>query len=340
MSAPLIEADSLSRHYRTAGGRMLRALDGVSMAIAAGETLGLVGESGSGKSTLGRTLVGLQEPTLGQIRFDGIDTSCARGEALQSLRRRRGFVFQDPSAALNPRMTLGDTLAEHLLAQGFRRAEIDSRVTLVLTQAGLSAEFARRYPHEVSGGQRQRAVIARAISTDPDFIVADEPVSALDVSTRAQIINLLRSLQRGRGLSMLFISHDLSVVAHTCRRVAVMYLGRIVEVAPRATLFAAPLHPYTQALLSAVPVADPVRERARKRVILAGEPPDPSAPPSGCRFHPRCPRATVICSTEDPALVAHGPAHLAACHHAGFTHHAPSDLSGSRDLPPGETAPS
>ena len=317
MSAALVEAEALSRYYQLSGGRVLRALDGVAVTIAAGETLGLVGESGSGKSTLGRTLVGLQAPTRGVVRFAGADTAGVRGDALRQLRRRRGFIFQDPSAALNPRMTLGDTLADHLVVQGFPRAQIRAHALDVLTQAGLSPEFARRYPHEVSGGQRQRAVIARAISTDPDFIVADEPVSALDVSTRAQIINLLRGLQRARGLSMLFISHDLSVVAHTCRRVAVMYLGRIVEVAPRADLFARPLHPYTHALLSAVPVADPARERARRRVMLTGETPDPSSPPGGCRFHPRCPRATARCAEEDPTLVAHAPEHLAACHHAG-----------------------
>ena len=314
---PLAEAIGLSRHYRLPNGRVLRALDGVDVAIAPGETLGLVGESGSGKSTLGRTLVGLQTPTQGQIRFAGADTASAQGEALRALRRRRQFVFQDPSGALNPRMSLGATLTEHLSVQGFSRDQARARAADVLAQAGLSADYARRYPHEMSGGQRQRAVIARAISTDPDFLVADEPVSALDVSTRAQIINLLRGLQRARGLSMLFISHDLSVVAHTCRRVAVMYLGRIVETAPREALFAAPLHPYTHALLSAVPLPDPARERNRQRIVLPGEPPDPSAPPPGCRFHPRCGRATEICRRDDPALATHAPGHEAACHHPG-----------------------
>jgi len=312
----LVEAVGVSRHYAI-GRRVLRALDGVDLAIAPGETLGLVGESGSGKSTLGRTLVGLQAPTLGIVRFDGVDVAEARGDRLRTLRRRRGLVFQDPSGALNPRMTVGATLHEHLLVQGSKRAGIAARVAEVLGQAGLGPELGDRYPHELSGGQRQRAVIARAISTDPDFIVADEPVSALDVSTRAQIINLLRGLQRARGLSMLFISHDLSVVAHTTQRVAVLYLGRVVEVTSRAGLFASPLHPYTLALMSAVPLADPVRERARRRVVLAGDTPDPTAPPPGCRFHPRCWRATDICRNEDPPLVAHAPAHLAACHHPG-----------------------
>ena len=312
----LVEALGLSRHYPI-GRRTLRALDGVDLAIERGETLGLVGESGSGKSTLGRTLVGLQTPTRGAVRFDGVDVAGAQGDRLRDLRRRRSLVFQDPSGALNPRMTIGATLREHLLVQGFARRTIATRLPEVLGQSGLSEELAGRYPHELSGGQRQRAVIARAISTDPDFIVADEPVSALDVSTRAQIINLLRGLQRARGLSMLFISHDLSVVAHTTQRVAVLYLGRVVELAPRAGLFTSPLHPYTQALMAAVPLADPVRERARRRVILVGDTPDSTDPPSGCRFHPRCPRATAICSTADPVLSARAPGHLVACHHAG-----------------------
>jgi oligopeptide/dipeptide ABC transporter ATP-binding protein len=311
----LVEAAALARHYRGARG-LLRALDGVDLAIARGETLGLVGESGSGKSTLGRTLVGLQVPSQGTVRFDGQDTAAASGEALRGLRRRRQLVFQDPSGALNPRMTIGATLTEHLRVQGWTRATARARVPEVLQQAGLPAAFAPRYPHELSGGQRQRAVIARAISTDPDFIVADEPVSALDVSTRAQIINLLRGLQRARGLTMLFISHDLSVVAHTCRRVAVMYLGRIVEVAPREALFATPRHPYTAALLSAVPVPDPVRERQRHRIILSGDTPDPFAPPSGCRFHPRCGLASDICARVDPPMLEQGAGHIAACHHA------------------------
>jgi oligopeptide/dipeptide ABC transporter ATP-binding protein len=313
----LVEAIKVSRHYAARGGRVLRALDGIDVAIDAGETLGLVGESGSGKSTLGRTLVGLQTPTHGVVRFAGANVAGAQGAALRTLRRQRQIVFQDPSGALNPRMTLTATLIEHLTVQGFTRQRALARIPDVLAQAELPLDYAHRYPHEMSGGQRQRAVIARAISTDPDFLVADEPVSALDVSTRAQIINLLRNLQRARGLSMLFISHDLSVVAHTCRRVAVMYLGRIVEIAPRELLFARPLHPYTHALLSAVPLPDPVRERTRQRIMLSGEPPDPSAKPTGCRFHPRCARATELCRVEDPPLEAHLPDHQAACHHPG-----------------------
>ncbi len=296
---------------------MLRAVDGIDLAIEPGEILGLVGESGSGKSTLGRTLVGLQTPSEGVVRYRGADVDGARGDRLRELRRERQFVFQDPSAALNPRMTLGTTLSEHLAVQRFSRADRRARIPAVLAQAGLDPSYADRYPHEISGGQRQRAVIARAISTDPDFIVADEPVSALDVSTRAQIINLLAELQRARRLTMLFISHDLSVVAHLCRRVAVMYLGRIVEVGPREALYATPLHPYTHALLSAVPIPDPVRERARQRIALRGETPDAARVPAGCRFHPRCPRTTAVCREVDPPLVATGSQDV-ACHHAGL----------------------
>ncbi|MBV9112229.1 MAG: ABC transporter ATP-binding protein [Hyphomicrobiales bacterium] len=316
MTGKLVEAIGVARHYRVGRGRILRALDGVDLVIDRGETLGLVGESGSGKSTLGRTLVGLQMPSRGSVIFEGQDTATRERAVLRLLRRKRQLVFQDPSGALNPRMTIGATLAEHLRVQGWGRQAVRERIPEILEQAGLPSAFAGRYPHEISGGQRQRAVIARAISTDPDFIVADEPVSALDVSTRAQIINLLRGLQRTRGLSMLLISHDLSVVAHTCTRVAVMYLGRIVELVPREILFAAPRHPYTAALLSAIPVPDPPRERMRRRLILKGETPDPSSVPSGCRFHPRCPMATEICARIDPEMKRLAPGHSAACHHS------------------------
>ncbi len=314
---PLVEAIGLHRRYKLPGGRVLRALDGIDLAIEAGDTVGLVGESGSGKSTLGRTLVGLQTASEGTVRFAGTDVDGARGTALAMLRRQRQFVFQDPSAALNPRMTVATTLSEHMAALGVRRSDRRARTGSALALAGLDAAFAGRYPHELSGGQRQRAVIARALSTEPDFVVADEPVSALDVSTRAQIVNLLAELQRARHLTMLFISHDLSIVAHLCRRVAVMYLGRLVEVGTRDALFAAPLHPYTHALMSAVPVPDPLRERTRRRIVLEGETPDAAAIPSGCRFHPRCGRATSVCREVDPALVVAADQHLVACHHPG-----------------------
>ncbi len=315
MSEALVEAIGLVRHYKLTGKRLLRAVDGVDLAIGRGGTLGLVGESGSGKSTLGQTLVGLQNPSAGEVRFEGETVVGARGAKLVRLRRQRQIVFQDPSSALNPRMTLGDTIVEHLRVQGWPRLEARARAGEVLTLAGLSEAFSGRYPHEVSGGQRQRAVIARAVSTDPAFIVADEPVSALDVSTRAQIMNLLRELQRRSGLTMLFISHDLSIVAHMCRDVAVMYLGQVVERAPRDSLFKAPLHPYTAALLSAIPLPDPVLERTRTRIVLKGETPDPSAIPSGCRFHTRCLRATEVCAKVPPEMRALFPGHTVACHH-------------------------
>jgi peptide/nickel transport system ATP-binding protein len=315
MTDKLIEAVGVTRHYRIAKGRTLRALDGVDLTVGRGSTLGLVGESGSGKSTLGRTLVGLQTPTTGEVRWEGLNTASADRIRLTALRRQRQIVFQDPSGALNPRMTIGDAIIEHLRVQGWSRGEARQQASRVLEQSGLSSSFFTSYPHELSGGQRQRAVIARAISTDPAFIVADEPVSALDVSTRAQIMNLLRDLQRMRGLTMLFISHDLSVVAHMCRDVAVMYLGRIVELAPRAVLFNTPLHPYTAALMSAIPVPDPARERERARTVLKGDPPDPAAIPTGCRFHTRCPKATDLCRQVDPETRRLGPDHHVACHH-------------------------
>ena len=315
MSDILIEARALSRLYRIDRLRTVRALDGVDFAIGRGQTVGLVGESGSGKSTLGRTLAGLQEPTSGSVHYEGEDVAQARGERLQRLRRGRQIVFQDPSGALNPRMTIGQTIAEHLIVQGWSRSAARERVGEVLEQAGLPRAFLPRYPHEVSGGQRQRAVIARAISTDPAFIVADEPVSALDVSTRAQIMNLLRELQARRGLTMLFISHDLSVVAHMCRQVAVMYLGRIVEIAPREVLFRTPRHPYTRALLSAIPIPDPARERTRARIALVGETPDPAHVPGGCRFHTRCLRASDLCRGTEPPMRQEGANHGYACHH-------------------------
>ena len=315
MSEAIVEAIGLALHYELPGKRLLRAVDGVDLTIGRGATLGLVGESGSGKSTLGRTLVGLQNPSAGEVRFEGEPVAGAGRAKLVRLRRQRQIVFQDPSGALNPRMTLGDTIVEHLRVQGFSRAAARERAGEVLTLAGLSRAFSGRYPHEVSGGQRQRAVIARAISTDPAFIVADEPVSALDVSTRAQIMNLMRELQRRSGLTMLFISHDLSIVAHMCREVAVMYLGQVVERAPRDSLFRTPLHPYTAALLSAIPAPDPVLERTRTRIVLKGETPDPSAIPTGCRFHTRCLRATEVCTKVTPETRALLPGHTVACHH-------------------------
>jgi oligopeptide transport system ATP-binding protein len=300
------------------GRRTLKALDGVDLTIDAREIVGLIGESGSGKSTLGRCLLRIHRPSAGMIAFDGEDTSSLDGEGLRRFRQRCQMIFQDPSTALNPRMTVGATIHEHLRNQRYgTHAVIEARVAELFDAIGMSAGMRERFPHELSGGQRQRVVIARAIATNPDFVVADEPVSALDVSVRAQILNLIRQLQERLGLAILFISHDLSVIAHVSQRIAVMYLGRIVELADRETLFRAPMHPYTHALLSAVPIADPVRERSRRRIVLEGEIPSPLDLPPGCSMHRRCPRASDICKQVTPELTPMAAGHLAACHHPG-----------------------
>jgi oligopeptide/dipeptide ABC transporter ATP-binding protein len=313
MTAPLLDIQNLVKHYP--GRPPVRAVDGVSLTVAAGQTLGLVGESGSGKSTLGRTVLRLQEPTAGRVLFEGEDVFALARGPLRTLRRRMQIVFQDPYSSLNPRMTVGQTLREpleihHLAAP----AQMEARVASLLDEVGLDAAFAVRYPHELSGGQRQRVGIARALSVEPRFIVCDEPVSALDVSVQAQVLNLLADLQQKRRLTYLFIAHDLAVV----RQVAVMYLGRIVERAPAAAIYSGPRHPYTRALLSAVPEPNP--RAARARIVLSGDIPSPAHPPSGCPFHPRCPhpKKNDRCRTEAPALrVAGGnPAHFAACHFA------------------------
>lgn len=316
----LVRVRNLTKHFPIRRGLLQRvtgavkAVDGVSFDIAAGETLALVGESGCGKTTTGRAVLRLIEPTSGDISFDGVDVRALRGEPLRKLRRRMQIVFQDPFGSLNPRMTVGAAIKEglivHDLASG---AEADKRVAQLLDEVGLRAEYADRYPHEFSGGQRQRIGIARALAVQPSFIVCDEPVSALDVSVQAQVVNLLRDLQKDRGLSYLFIAHDLAVVAHMADRVAVMYLGRIVELATRAQIFAMPRMPYTKALLSAVPVPDPAANR--KRILLPGEPPSPANPPSGCVFHPRCqhPLKDESCSRIVPPLEEKSPGHFVAC---------------------------
>ena len=322
---PLVEARDLSmrfdlghKSFLSRERRVLSAVDSVSLAIGRGETLGLIGESGSGKSTFGRCLLRVYPPSAGQVLFDGSDIAGLEGNELHALRRRAQMVFQDPYSALNPRMTVGNSIAEHLRNQAFgSRQVIQARVDEMLDTIGLGRSFVGRYPHELSGGQRQRAVIARAISTSPDFVVADEPVSALDMSIRAQIMNLIRDLQASMGLTLLFISHDLSVVAHMARRIAVMYLGQIMEVADRETLFRNPLHPYTHALLSAAPVPDPAVEKHRRRLRLAGEIPNPTEAPPGCRLQTRCPRVTERCRIEKPPLAALEPGHLVACYHPG-----------------------
>jgi oligopeptide transport system ATP-binding protein len=322
LSGALLEVDNLVKHFPVGGGVFarpagtVRAVDGVSFALQRGETLGLVGESGCGKTTTGRCILQLERPTSGRILFDGVDLAAIDDAALRAVRRRVQVIFQDPYSSLNPRMTVGQILAEPLKVHGIIRSRSgrDARVRELLEQVGLSPQHARRYPHQLSGGQRQRVGVARALAMEPALIICDEPVSALDVSIQAQIINLLEDLQRRLGLTYLFIAHDLSVVRHISDRVAVMYLGRIVELADRAALYEDPLHPYTRALLSAVPIPDPDVEATRERTVLKGEVPSPLNPPSGCVFHPRCPIAVDRCTAEIPPLREIKPGHWAACH--------------------------
>jgi oligopeptide/dipeptide ABC transporter ATP-binding protein len=292
------------------------AVDGVDLDVAPAETLALVGESGSGKTTLGRSILRLLEPDAGSVRFRGEDLLALSHEEMRRRRRHLQMVFQDPWSSLNPRLRVGDAVFEPLLVHGLAgRRERQAKAEALLAEVGLPAEATRRFPHEFSGGQRQRIGIARALATRPELLVADEPVSALDVSVRAQIVNLLAELQRRHGLAMLFVAHDLALVEQVADRIAVLYLGQVVEEGSRKAVLALPLHPYTAALLSAVPVPDPGRER--RRLPLRGEPPSPAAPPPGCRFHPRCPIARPICSREAPPLLERAPGQRAACHFAG-----------------------
>ncbi len=320
MNAPLLQVDDLTKHFPVRKGFLQRvaaqvkAVDGVSLRIAQGETLGLVGESGCGKTTVGRSILRLIEPTSGKIRFAGQDVIAARGEELRRMRRDMQIIFQDPYASLNPRMSVSDIVAEGLRVHGIvrTRAERLDRVRELLEMVRLDPGYVNRYPHEFSGGQRQRIGIARALSLEPKFIVCDEAVSALDVSIQAQVINLLMDLRDRLGLSFLFVAHDLSVVRHISHNVAVMYLGKIVELAPTEELFSRPKHPYTAALLSAAPVVAP--DRRRRRVILQGDVPSPLKPPPGCAFHPRCPAVREVCRTEAPPTRTVGAGHSYVCH--------------------------
>ena len=321
-AGPLLEVDHLRQHFPVREGIVFRrevasvkAVDDVSFVLHEGETVGLVGESGCGKTTLARTLMRLLRPTAGQIRFDGHDITAASRKTLQPLRRDMQMVFQDPFASLNPRKTVRQLVSAPLRLHGSSREEAEGRVDDLLERVGLAPEHARRFPHEFSGGQRQRIGIARALALQPRMIVLDEPVSALDVSVQAQIVNLLDDLQDQFKLAYLFVAHDLSVVRHVSDRIAVMYLGKLMELSPSEALYSKPIHPYTQALLGAIPIPDPRENRARKRVLVTGEPPNPIDPPSGCVFHTRCPRATDVCKTVEPPLTEYADGHLAACHH-------------------------
>ncbi len=318
--ATVLRVEGLKMHFPVFRGVLrrrvgaIRAVDGVSFEIAEGETLGLVGESGCGKTTTGRAILRLYQPTEGRIELEGRDIARLEGGALRALRPRMQMIFQDPQASLNPRMTVGAIIAEPLVEHGrLSRAGRRARVLELMDAVGLNRAFANRYPHEFSGGQRQRIGIARALALNPRFIVCDEPIAALDVSIQAQVVNLLEDLQERLGLTYLFISHDLSMVRHLANRVAVMYLGRLVEIAPREALYASPAHPYTQALISAVPSPDPEVEARRRRIVLEGDVPSPADPPKGCAFSSRCPRAFERCRVEPPKLYDLGGGRRAAC---------------------------
>lgn len=319
---PLLTVRGLKMHFPITRGIIfqrqvgaIKAVDGLDFTMYKGETLGLVGESGCGKSTTGRAILQLYRPTEGSVNFEGVELTQTRGEELRKMRRRMQMIFQDPYASLNPRMTVGSIIGEPLEVHGIgaNKRERQERVQELLKTVGLNPYFVNRYPHEFSGGQRQRIGVARALAVNPAFIVCDEPISALDVSIQAQIINLLEDLQEELGLTYLFIAHDLSVVRHISDRIAVMYLGKIVELADRDDLYENPMHPYTQALLSAVPIPDPQIEMQRKRIILEGDVPSPANPPKGCNFSTRCPRVMDICREQEPPFKEYSPGHHTAC---------------------------
>ncbi len=346
---PLLEVEHLEVHFPIRAGVLfdrkvgqVHAVDDVSFSLQEGETLGIVGESGCGKTTLIRALVRLLDPTGGTVTFRGGDITTAGRRRLGPVRREMQMVFQDPQASLNPRKRVGQILATPLRLRGVPRAEIEQRSRELLAQVGLNPEHLGRYPHEFSGGQRQRIGIARALAMEPRLVVLDEPVSALDVSIQAQVINLLEELQESLGLTYVFVAHDLSIVRHIADRIAVMYVGKLMELAPAGELYGKPIHPYTAALLSAIPIPDPRENRARVRHVLEGEPPNPTSPPEGCRFHTRCPRASAICRTVEPPLASYAGGHLAACHHplnvtpaeiAAATRSPASPLGAGEELP-------
>ncbi|GAC1437637.1 MAG: dipeptide ABC transporter ATP-binding protein [Solirubrobacteraceae bacterium] len=337
--APLLEVEHLKVHFPIRSGALITratgqvlAVDDVSFTLEAGETLGMVGESGCGKSTLVRTLMRLGEPTDGRISFRGVDISRAGRRELAPMRREMQMVFQDPQASLNPRKRVAQIVGQALsVREGAGRRDGEARVAELLARVGLNPEHASRFPHEFSGGQRQRIGVARALAVQPSVILLDEPVSALDVSIQAQVINLLEDLQEEFGLSYLFVAHDLSVVRHVSDRIAVMYLGKLMELAPAEELYAKPIHPYTSALLGAIPIPDPRENRVRERIVLEGEPPNPISPPSGCRFRTRCPRASAVCAEIEPPLSEYANGHLAACHHP--LNVSPPELSAARRSP-------
>ena len=316
MSRAFVEVRNLSKYFPVGRNRVLKAVDGISFTVRKGETLGLVGESGCGKSTAGRTVIRLYEPTSGSVVIDGTDVMKLSRSKLKAFRRKMQMIFQDPYASLNPRMTVLDIIGEALDIHGLvkSRAERTRRVEELLELVGLNAQHASRYPHEFSGGQRQRIGITRALAVEPEFIVCDEPISALDVSIQAQIVNLLTDLQKKMGLTYLFVAHDLAMVKYISDRIAVMYLGQIVELASSEDLYDQPQHPYTKALMSAIPIPDPEVEAKKERIILQGELPNPISPPSGCPFRTRCPFAMERCAEEKPAFREVRPGHWAACH--------------------------
>ncbi|HET8977455.1 MAG TPA: oligopeptide/dipeptide ABC transporter ATP-binding protein [Solirubrobacteraceae bacterium] len=352
--APLLEAEHVQLYFpikqgvlidRTIG--VVHAVDDVSLTLGEGETLGIVGESGCGKSTLARCMVRLLEPTDGTLRFRGNDITHLGRRRLEPFRREAQLVFQDPVSSLNPRKRVGQIVGTPMRLHGMDRDKSRARVRELLDLVGLNPEHVNRFPHEFSGGQRQRIGVARALAVNPRLLVLDEPVSALDVSIQAQVVNLLDDLQDELGLSYVFIAHDLSVVRHVSDQIAVMYLGKLMELSPAKELYAKPIHPYTEALLGAIPIPDPEENRRRERLVVGGEPPNPISPPSGCRFHTRCPRATEVCRTSEPPLAVYPGGHVAACHHplnvsaeevSAATRSPLSPLSAGDELPSGQRA--